>query len=152
MPEIARKISGKTCSLDANPWKYDNFKLVFDSDKEYAEFSYTAKENDVVHYRIGLNGVHQLTETNNNTYTAVGSWISPNTFSIDCEIVGYSSKDKWNFTFVGDEILIEEVGVTGKYNYGGKRINNLSCFRIWEIPFRGLFWRIKTTSKRSNHV
>ena len=27
----------------------------------------------------------------------------------------------------------------------------LSCFRIWETLFRGLFWRIKITSKRSNH-
>jgi hypothetical protein len=26
----------------------------------------------------------------------------------------------WNFTFDEDEILIEEVGVTGKYNYRGK--------------------------------
>jgi CubicO group peptidase (beta-lactamase class C family) len=125
LPEIAREISGKTYSLDANPWKYNNFKLVFDSEKDYAEFGYSAKENDVVHYRIGLNGVYQLTETNNNTYAAVGSWTSPNTFSIDCEIIGYSSKDRWNLTFEENEILVEEVGVTGNYIYGGKRINNL---------------------------
>ncbi len=52
------------------------------------------------------------------------NWTSPNTFSIDCEIIGYSTKDKWNLTFDEDEILVEEVGVTGAYNYGGKRINN----------------------------
>ena len=52
------------------------------------------------------------------------NWTSPNTFSIDYEIIGYSSKDRWNLTFEEDEILVEEVGVTGKYNYGGKRINN----------------------------
>ena len=120
MPEIAQKISGKTYSLDANLWKYDNFKLVFDAEKDYAEFSYTAKENDVVHYRVGLDGVYRLTETNNNTYAAFGSWTSPNTFSIDCEIIGYTTKDKWNITFEGDEILVEEVGVTGKYLYGGR--------------------------------
>jgi CubicO group peptidase (beta-lactamase class C family) len=122
LPEIARKISGVTYSLDANPWKYDNFKLVFEPGKDYAEFSYTAKEYDVVHYRVGLDGVHRLTETNNNTYAAVGSWTSPNTFSLNCEIIGYTTKDKWNLTFDidKDEILVEEVGVTGKYNYGGK--------------------------------
>lgn len=146
LPELAREISGKTYSLDANPWKYNNFKLIFDPEKDYAEFSYTAKENDVVNYRIGLNGVHQFTEINDNTYAAVGSWTFPNTFSIDCEIIGYSTKDKWNFTFDEDEILVEEVGVTGKYSYGGKRINNLSCFRIWGTPFRGLLLRIKATS------
>jgi CubicO group peptidase (beta-lactamase class C family) len=120
LPEIARKISGKTYSLDANPWNYNNFMLIFDPEEDYVEFSYTAKEKDVVHYRVGLNGVHRLTETNNNTYAAVGSWTTSNTFSIDCEIIGYSTKDKWNFTFDEDEILIEEVGVTGKYNYRGK--------------------------------
>lgn len=124
LPAIALEISDETYSLDSNPWKYNNFELIFAPEKDYAEFSYTAKENDVVNYRVGLNGVFQLTETNNNTYAAVGSWISPNTFSIDYEIIGYTTKDKWTFTFDRDEILIEEVGVTGKYNYGGKRVNN----------------------------
>ena len=27
----------------------------------------------------------------------------------------------------------------------------LICFHIWETLLRGLFWRIKTISKRSNH-
>jgi len=133
LPEIARKISGNTYSLNANPWKYDNCKLVFDPEKDYAEFSYTAKEKDVVNYRVGLNGVHRLTETNNNTYAAVGSWTSPNTFSIDCEIIGYSSKDRWNLTFEEDEILVEEHGATGKYHYGGRRINNLKKLPNLEV-------------------
>ncbi len=49
----------------------------------------------------------------------VGSWTSPNTFSIDCEIIGYSTKDKWNLTYNGDEIAVEEKGVTGVYTYEG---------------------------------
>jgi CubicO group peptidase (beta-lactamase class C family) len=121
LPEIAQKISGQTYSLETNPWKYNNFKLIFDPGKDYAEFSYTAKKNDVVNYRVGLNGSHQLTETNNNTYAVVGSWTSPNTFSIDCEIIGYSTKDKWNLTYNGDEIAVEEKGVTGVYTYEGKK-------------------------------
>jgi hypothetical protein len=72
---------------------------------------------------IGLNNIHRLTESNRDTYAAVGSWTSPNTFSIDYEIIGYTTKDKWNFTFDGEKILIEEVGVTGKYRYSGKRMN-----------------------------
>jgi len=34
-----------------------------------------------------------------------------------------NTEDKWNLTFDEDEILVEEVGVTGKYSYGGKRMN-----------------------------
>lgn len=109
LPEIVQKISGKTYALDANSWKHDNLKLVFDPEKDYAEFSYMAKENDVVHYRVGLDGVHRITETNDNTHAAVSSWTSPNTFRIDCEIIGYSSKDSWNLTFEEDEILVEQV-------------------------------------------
>jgi len=123
LPAIAREISHETYSLDSNPWKYDNFKLVFDSDKEYAKFSYTAKEKDVVHYEVGLNNVYRLTESNGDTYAAVGSWTTPDTFVIDYELVGYSTRDKWILTFDNEEVAVEEVGVTGVYNYGGKRIN-----------------------------
>ena len=123
LPTIARKISHETYSLDSNPWKYNNFKLIFDPQKDYAEFSYTAKEKDVVNYRVGLNGVHRLTETNNNTYAAVGSWTTPDTFVIDYELVGYSTRGKWVLTFDKQGIAVKEVGVTGIYNYGGKRIN-----------------------------
>lgn len=47
--------------------------------------------------------------------------ISGITYSIDCETIGYTTRDKWNLTFEDDEILVEEVGVTGTYSYGGKK-------------------------------
>lgn len=120
LPAIAWEISGKTYSLDSNPWKYNNFRLVFDSDKDYAAFGYTTKENDVVNYEIGLNDVYRLTENNGETWSAVGHWAEPNTFIIDYELVGYSTRGKWNLTFSADEIAVEEVGVTGTYTYGGR--------------------------------
>jgi len=123
LPAIAQEISEETYSLDSNPWKYDNFKLLFDSHKEYAEFSYTAKEKDVVTYEVGLNNVYRLTESNGDTYAAIGSWTTPDTFVIDFELVGYSTRGKWILTFDNEEIAVEEVGVTGVYNYGGKNIN-----------------------------
>lgn len=121
LPATALKISGETYSLDPNPWKYDNFQLVFDRDKNYAEFGYTVKEDDVVNYKIGLNNVYQLTESNGDTYAAVGSWTSPNTLEIDYELIGYSTKGKWILTFDDDRIEAKEVGVTGTYTYGGKK-------------------------------
>ena len=123
LPTIARKISHETYSLDSNPWKYNNFKLIFDPQKDYAEFSYTAKENDIVNHEVGLNNVYRLTESNGGTYAAVGSWTTPDTFVIDYELVGYSTRGKWILNFVNEGIAVEEVGVTGIYNYGGKRIS-----------------------------
>ena len=124
LPAIALEISGETYSLDSNPWKYNNFQLVFDSGKDYAEFSYTVKENDVVTYQIGLDNVYRLTASNGDTYAAIGSWTRPNTFIIDYELVGYSTRGKWNLTFNADEIAVEEKGVTGVYTYKGKQQRN----------------------------
>ncbi|MCK5601279.1 serine hydrolase, partial [Candidatus Pacearchaeota archaeon] len=110
LPATALKISREFYSLDPNPWKYDNFRLVFDRDKNYAEFSYTIKEDDVVNYKIGLDNVFQLTESNGDTYAAAGSWTSPNTLEIDYEQIGYSTKGKWILTFDDDRIEVKEVG------------------------------------------
>ena len=121
LPAIAQEVSEETYSLDSNPWKYNNFKLIFDPEKDYAEFSYTAKENDVVNYEVGLDNVYRLTESNGDTYAAVGSWTTPDTFVIDYELVGYSTRGKWIFTFDNEGIAVKEVGVTGVYDYGGKK-------------------------------
>ena len=120
LPPIAKKISGKSYALEANPWNHDNFRLQFDLDSSYAEFDYTTKERDAVHYQIGLDNIHRLSESNGDTYAAVGSWTTPNTFCVDYELVGYSNRGKWRLTFTDDEIAVEEVGVTGEYSYRGK--------------------------------
>lgn len=84
-------------------------------------FYYTAKENDTVAYRIGLDSVYRLTGTNEGTYAAFGSWTTPYTFTIDYELIGYSTRGAWKLTFDADEIAVEEVGVTGVYTYSGKK-------------------------------
>lgn len=120
LPAIALEISGKIYSLDPNPWKYDNFQLIFDPDKAWAEFSYSAKQNDRFHYRIGLDNVYRFTATSGGTYAAVGAWTAPDTFSIEYELVGYSTSGQWTLTFDHDEIVVEEDGVTGTYTYRGR--------------------------------
>lgn len=121
LPELVQEISGKTYQLDANPWRYDNFQLVFDPSKDYAEFNYTAKEGEVINMMVGLDNVHRLAETNGKTYAAVGYWSSLATFSIDYEVIGYSTQDTWILAFERDEIIVEERGVTGVHTYRGKR-------------------------------
>jgi len=129
---IAKEISGKTYSLsdsvDSNPWLHDNFRLVFDEDKDYAEFSYTLKKDEVVSYHVGLDNVYRITETNKGkinegTYAAIGEWTAPNIFTINYELFGYATKGRWKLTFNNNEIMVEETGITGVYSYGGKKIN-----------------------------
>jgi hypothetical protein len=60
-----------------------------------------------------------LTESDGDTYAALGSWEGPDTFVIDYELIGYTNRGRWTLTFTEDEIDVEEVGVTGSYTYRG---------------------------------
>jgi len=124
LPSTAYKISNTTYSLDTstdvNPWQYDNFTLIFKENFNYAEFAYTRQKNEHIKYKIGLNNQSQTTETNGKSYVAIGEWLNENTFSISCQLIGYSSGDKWILVFEGDNIQVKEIGVTGENNYQGK--------------------------------
>ena len=120
LPEIAVEISGETYQLETNPWKYNDFQLVFDPAWDYAEFNYSAKQGEVINMHVGLDNVYRMAESNGKTYAAVGYWSTPDTFTLDYELVGYSTQDKWILTFHDDEIAVQEIGVTGAYTYKGK--------------------------------
>ena len=119
LPSIAEEISGVTYSLESNKWNYDNFKLVFAPDKDYAEFSYTAKVSDEVMFQVGLDGVYRFSETPIGSFAAHGSWIYPNSFEINYQQVGYSAPAKFVLIFEGQSITVEESGLVGTYTYSG---------------------------------
>ncbi len=121
LPPIALEISGNTYSLEGNPWGYDNFQLSFNPQENYVVFDYSAKDK-VFHIDVGLDDVYRITESNDNSYAAKGYWIASDTFIIDYEIIGYSTKGKWTLTFTDNELAVEEVGVTGIYTYTGKKV------------------------------
>ena len=100
---------------------HHNIRFVFDPEKDYAEFSYTARESWKVDCQVGLDGVRRLTETNDSVFAVVGEWIAPDTFRVQQEIVGYSSFDTWEFKFNADEITVTEFSLTGDYTYNGRR-------------------------------
>ncbi len=86
-------------------------------------FNYTAKREDVINMKVGLNNVPRLVETNGHTYAGVGFWSAPDTFTIKYEVVGYSTQDQWNLTFTKDGITVEEVNeITGVKTYSGAAI------------------------------
>ena len=123
LPAIALKISGVTYAMETNPFNTDNIRFVFDPEEDYAELSYTARESWDVSFRVGLDNVLRLTETNDSVFAAVGEWTSPNTFNLEVEIVGYSTFDRWEFTFDGDEIIVIEYSIAGAFTYGGATKN-----------------------------
>lgn len=84
-----------------------------------AKFSYTAKEDNVAVFKVGLDGVYHFSETAIGPFAANGSWTAPNTFEISYQQIGYSTPAKFILTFVGDGITVEEFGVVGSYTYAG---------------------------------
>jgi len=123
LPEIALEISGITYKMENNNWNNDNFQLIFDPALDYAKFNYTAKREDVINMKVGLNNVPRLVETNGHTYAGVGFWSATDTFTIKYEVVGYSTQDQWNLTFTKDGITVEEVNeIIGVTTYSGAAI------------------------------
>lgn len=121
LPNIAREISGKTYALQTNNWRYNNFRFHFKPGSDYASFSYTAKESDVVSYKIGLDGQYRFTKTEIGSFAAKGSWTSPDTFEISYQLIGYSNPGKWSLIFNQEVIKVVEEGVTGVYEYSGRQ-------------------------------
>ncbi len=120
LPETAARISGATYRMESNPFNTDRIRFVFDPEQDYAELSYTARESWDVRYRIGLDGVRRFTETKAGVFAAVGEWASDDTFAVDVEIVGYSTFDRWEFTFDQDAIRVTEFSISGDYAYQGQ--------------------------------
>jgi CubicO group peptidase (beta-lactamase class C family) len=119
LPAIAREISGKTYSLEANNWSMDNFQLVFEPALDSAVFSFTAKVDEAASIQVGLDGVYRFSETESGGYAAFGTWTSPNTFEIFYQHIGYSAPTQLTLTFDLDTIIVGEVSVTGSTMYTG---------------------------------
>ncbi len=120
LPGVATRVSGVTYAMETNPFNTDQIRFVFDPERDYAELNYTARETWEVRYDVGLDGVRRFTETNAGVFAAVGEWTSEDTFAVDVELVGYSTFDRWEFTFERGAIRVTEFSISGDYVYAGK--------------------------------
>jgi hypothetical protein len=121
LPEMATYVSGVTYQMERNDWRYNNFELVFDPAGDYAELNYTAKdEKEVINMLVGLDNVHRFARTNGQTYAAAGYWSTDDTFTVNYEVIGYSTQDQWNLTFTEEGISVQEMNeITGARAYRG---------------------------------
>ena len=121
LPAVASKVSGATYRMEENPFNTDDVRLRFYPGRDFAELSYTARESWRIDCKVGLDGVHRFSDSSPSRVAALGAWTSPTTFSVEIEILGYSTFDSWDFTFEGDEIAVVERSITGEYSYRGRR-------------------------------
>lgn len=120
LPDTARRVSGRTYRTESNPFNTDQLRFVFPPGQDWAEVGYTARESWDVAFRVGLDGVPRSTPTGMGVFSAAGRWTSPTTFAMEVEIVGYSTFDRWEFRFAGDEVRVTEFSIAGDYTYTGK--------------------------------
>lgn len=121
LPPIATAVSGATYVMEDNPFNTNDIRFVFDNMKDFAELSYTARESWRIDCKVGLDGVHRVAHSSPNRVAAVGEWISPDTFRVETEMIGYSSFDTWEFTFAGKRLTVTEASIAGDFTYVGRQ-------------------------------
>lgn len=119
-PEIAQSVSGKAFLMEQNPYNTNNIRFDFSDDMHEAEIAYTAREDQNVHFTIGLDGTPRMTENETGGYVAQGTWTAPDTLAVEVEVVGYTTFDKWEFRFGEDSLSVTEHSITGTYAYTGR--------------------------------
>ena len=105
--------------METNPFNTDNVRFSFAADSATAQMRYTARESWDLAFTIGLDGVYRTTETTLGPVAAKGRWRSPTTFELDVEIIGYSTFDRWEFTFTDAGVQVVEHSISGMFEYAG---------------------------------
>lgn len=119
LPQIARKISGKTYHITdpANAFGLCSFCLTFQQkDTAVLRFDILDPKNPTVEYLMGLDKVYRIAPGRFGLpAVAKGSWTSDNTFIVQLDEVG--NINRWQFSFVfedhGDRATVEAREQTG---------------------------------------
>lgn len=122
-PEIALSATGKTFATEPNPNKTDNLHFEFDRTAGEVKVSFSAREGIEYRFETSLDGRARLTENETGTYVAKGRWSLPDTLVIEVEMVGYSTRDLWEFRFEKDLIRVTEHSITGTHSYSARSRN-----------------------------
>ena len=117
---VSKTISGQQYSLEENRWNYDNFSLIFEDDKQEAQFSFSERGDEIISIAVGLDGSYLFTDTSSGRYAARGTWTAENVFELNYQQIGYSAPVKLTFSFMGNTIQVLEESLTGESQLPGK--------------------------------
>lgn len=110
LPDTARTVSGKTYSLDANPFGFTGVSLTFQDEKE-ALFVYSAGDFQF-EILVGLDDVYRFSPSFSLRgvpvlVAAKGAWESDTTFVIEWDEIGIVNRIRAELTFEGDEVTLQ---------------------------------------------
>jgi len=123
LPEMAKKIDGKTYVLDSNPLDLQSLSLTFDEEKGEALFRLGLPENQTLEFLLGLDNVSRFSPGEYGLPAAgKGSWESDNVFVADVDEVANVNHYKVTHTFQDDQvtILLQDPAWYGDVEFGGR--------------------------------
>jgi CubicO group peptidase (beta-lactamase class C family) len=110
LPEIAKKISGRTYVLDANARDFKSFTFRFGADASTFEVE-SKRSTETIRAEVGLDGLYRMTDTGpagpmpeNNRLAARGRWTSDNELSLESHQIGDPIHAIWTVRFEGDRV------------------------------------------------
>jgi hypothetical protein len=116
LPENARRVSGRTYALDANPLGLRTLSLNFDGSEPTFSLAFT--DGRAEKRPFALNGQPRLSEGGRfGLPVAVnGKWRTPDIFSIDYDEVGNINSFHLDLAFAGDSVIVSVAERTGLLN------------------------------------
>jgi CubicO group peptidase (beta-lactamase class C family) len=113
LPELARKISGRTLRFQENPYGLKTMQLLFSAgDTGTAKYSFYEPMNRQGGTRespFGLDGVYRISNTSllyNLPVAARGEWIDPRQFDLELHMAGFNHLFRFRFQFAADLVSV----------------------------------------------
>jgi hypothetical protein len=107
LPDIARRISGKTFVFDPNPARIETAALTFDESAEAGIAIKGFGNEQVVRVPIGLDGVYRMSTGDHDLPQGYrGSWDDPQTFVFEYDNIANNDHITFRLRFEADRVLL----------------------------------------------
>jgi CubicO group peptidase (beta-lactamase class C family) len=123
LPEMARKVSGHTYALDANPYGLVALSLTFPRQEEAVFGVSVVEDNRTLEFPVGLDNLFRISPGRFGLPAAAkGFWETDNVFVLELDEIGNINHWRAQMAFEGEEVTVMMKEMTGlpAAKFGGK--------------------------------
>jgi CubicO group peptidase (beta-lactamase class C family) len=106
VPDVARRISGKTFLFDPNDIQFKKGSFIFTEGESEARFELSFGYK-TIQVPVGLDGVHRLTQSAGFLRAYKGAWENDSTFAMSYQVVGWTEKGTARLIFGPNRVRAE---------------------------------------------